>query len=215
MHYRIIITSNGKKKKILHKSNDIKFIKKKYFSIKDKNKVLYPKQTSAYLKTKPILYELILMKKWEEVDLPFIDRDEMGRTIEIKDNKKKWSILNKDIYHYEEKFTVFGFKKRLTCKEIIKFILLKKHKTIIVKQVNYIENKLLIHQNNDFDVVLCKCPADAKKLFDVLREFSDHNDLKPIMFTGKVELGKTETYNMIVEKTGWKKNKVYRTVTRP
>ena len=35
------------------------------------------------------------------------------------------------------------------------------------------------------------------------------------MFTGKVDIGKTETYKMIVEKTGWDKNKVYRRVTRP
>ena len=36
MGYRIIISCNGKKKKVLHKSDDIKDIKKKYFFIKDK-----------------------------------------------------------------------------------------------------------------------------------------------------------------------------------
>ena len=37
MNYRIIITQNGKKKKILHKSNDKKFIERKFFSVRDKN----------------------------------------------------------------------------------------------------------------------------------------------------------------------------------
>ena len=215
MRYRIIITANNKKKKILEKSDDLKSITKKYFNLKDKNKVLFSKQTSAYQKTKPINYEIILMKRWEETDIPFVGRDNIGRTIEIKDINKKWSILHKDEYKYEEKFTVFGFDKRLSCLEIIKHILMKRHKNIIVKQVNYIENKLLIHQDNGFDVILCKCPTDAKRLFETLQQFSEQNNIKPIMFTGKVERGKTETYKMIVEKTGWKKNKVYRTVTRP
>tara|TARA_Y100000401_G_C8324391_1_gene227269 strand:- start:1569 stop:2216 length:648 start_codon:yes stop_codon:yes gene_type:complete len=215
MQYRIIITSNGKKKKIVHESEHLSSIKRKYFSLKDKNVVLCPKKTSAYLKTKPIEYEIILMKKWEENDLPFVGRDEMGRTIEIEDKNKKWTILHKAPYYYEEKFTVFGFKTRLTSIEIIKSILLRKHTSIIVKQVNYIENKLLIHQDNDFDVVLCKCPADAKRLFETLREFINHNGIKHIMFTGKINLGKTDTYKMIIEKTGWKKEKIYRRVTRP
>ncbi len=85
----------------------------------------------------------------------------------------------------------------------------------MVKQVNYIENKLLIHQDTNFDIILCKCPEDAKRLFNTLQQFSESNNLPSIMFTGKVELGKTETYKMIIEKTGWKKNKVYRRVTRP
>ena len=135
MQYRIIITANNKKKKILQKSNDLNTIKKKYFKIKDKNKVLYPKQTSAYLKTKPVKYEIILMKKWGKNDIPFVDRDILGRTIEVKDTTKKWTILHKDEYYYEETFTVFGQDKRLNCIEIIKLIIMKKHQTVVIKQV--------------------------------------------------------------------------------
>jgi hypothetical protein len=215
MQYRIIITANNKKKKILQKSNDLNTIKKKYFNVKDKNKVLCPKQTSAYLKIKPVKYEIILMKKWDENDTPFIDRDILGRTIEIKDATKKWTILHKNEYFYEETFTVFGQDKRLNCIEIIKLILMQKHKNIIIKQVNYIENKLLIHQDNDFDVILCKCPSDAKRLYKILEEFVVSNKIKHVLFTGSIESGRTDIYKMIVGKTGWGKNKVYRTVTRP
>ena len=109
MKYRIIITCNGKKKKVLHKSDNTKSIKRKYFNIKDKNKVLFPKKTNAYKKTKPVNYELVLMKKWEDTDSPFIDRDSLGRTVEVKDKDKKWTILYKDDYFYEEKFNSLGF----------------------------------------------------------------------------------------------------------
>ena len=215
MTYRIIITSNNKKKKMLHKGNDITSIKKKYFQIKDKNKVLYPKQTSAYLKTKPIKYELILMKKWESDDTPFVDRDNLGRTIEIKDINNKWTILHKNEYFYEETFTVFGFDRRLNCKDIIKKILMQKQEGISIKQVNYVKNKLMIHQDGNFDLILCKCPLDSEKLYNILKKFAENNKVKNILFTGNIKLDKTEIYKMIVKKTGWDKNKVYRTVTRP
>ena len=34
------------------------------------------------------------MKKWESDDTPFIDRDNLGRTIENKDINNKWTILH-------------------------------------------------------------------------------------------------------------------------
>ena len=216
MLYRIIITKNGKKKKILYKSDDLKVIKRKYFKLKDKNKILYPKKTTAYKKIKSVKYEIILMKKHHPTDLPFIDRDKLGRTIEIEDKNKQWSILYKNEYFYEETFTIFNNSKRLNTIEIIKNIVMKNHKDLLIKQINYLHNKLLIHQDNNFDIVLCKCPADAKRLYNIIEKFSINNKIKNIIFSGSVgEFNKTQTYKMIVEKTGWSKNKTYRTVTRP
>tara|TARA_B100001287_G_scaffold276827_1_gene289827 strand:- start:3975 stop:4622 length:648 start_codon:yes stop_codon:yes gene_type:complete len=215
MQYRIIITSNNKKKKILFKGNDLSFATKKYFKYKDKNKVLYSREHIAYKKVKPVKYELILLKKWSEGDKPFIDRDEIGRNIEIEDKNKKWTIVEKCNYHFEEKFSVFNYDKRLTCIEIIKSILMKKHKGLIIKQVNYVNNKLLIHQNNDFDIVICKCQKDCEKLYYLLEDFYQNNNLKNIMFTGKISKNKKDIYKLIRDKTGWDEFKLYRTKTRP
>ena len=56
MQYRIIITSNNKKKKILFKGSDFSFARKKYFKYKDKNKVLFSRDHIAYKKVKPVKY---------------------------------------------------------------------------------------------------------------------------------------------------------------
>ena len=48
MLYKIIITKDGKHKKLIYEGRDNKHAKKKYFSLKDKNKVLLPKKTNAY-----------------------------------------------------------------------------------------------------------------------------------------------------------------------
>ena len=215
MEYRIIITHNNKKKKGVEKGATLSLIKKKYFKLKDSNKVLFPKKISAYKKIHPVKYELLLLKNWEENDVPFIDRDELGRTKEISDPKQQWTIIEKCEYYYEEKFTVFNHKKRLTSIEILKHIILRKHNGIIVKQVNYLNNKLLIHQNNDLDIVLCKSPSDCKRLFTVFKDFIENNNIKNVMFTGSIKVNKQDIYQLIINKTGWKKNKIYRTTTRP
>ena len=141
----------------------------------------------------------------------------MGRNIEINVKSDKWTILHKDEYFYEEKFTVFGYDKRLDTKDIIRLILLRKHKGILLKQVNYVVNKVLIHQDGDFDIVVCKTKSDAKRLYEILREFYESNDrIKNILFTGLVgKRNRTELYKKIVKKTGWTINKVYRSSTRP
>jgi len=101
-------------------------------------------------------------------------------------------------------------------KEIIKLILLRRHKGILLKQVNYVVNKVLIHQDGEFDIITCKTKSDAKKLYTTLRNFYESNDkMKNILFTGLVsKRNRTELYKKIVEKTGWSINKVYRSSTR-
>ena len=191
--------------------------KKKYFSLKDKNKVLLPKKTNAYKKTKPVTYELLLLKEKEENDPKFYSKDSLGRNIEINVKSEKWTILHKDEYFYEEKFTVFGYSKRMETKEIIKLILLRRHKGILLKQVNYVVNKVLIHQDGDFDIIVCKTKSDAKRLYNTLQKFYDSNNkLKNILFTGLVsKRNRTGLYKRVVIKTGWTINKVYRSSTRP
>lgn len=215
MQYRIIITSNNKKKKILFKGSDLSFARKKYFKYKDTNKVLFSRDHIAYKKVKPVRYELILLKEWEKNDKIYTTRDNMGRNIEIVDKNNKWTMVEKCDYYFEEKFTVFNSNKRLTIIEIIKSILLKKQKGLTIKQVNYVNNKLLIHQNNDFDIVLCKCQKDCEKLYYLLQDLYENNNLQNIIFTGKVNKNKKDTYKLIRDKTGWDEFKLYRTKTRP
>ena len=216
MRYRIIITQNGKKRKILYESSNESNSKEKYFKTKDNNIVLLPKKNNTYKKIKPVLYELLLLKEKEESDIDYFDRDELGRTIPIKLNSENWSLIHKSDYFYEEKFSVYGYKERMDTKKILKFFLLNKSKEDGIKQINYINNKLLIHQNYDFDIVVSKNSYDTKRLYNVLVEFCETNKVKNILFTGSINRkNRTKTYKRIVDKTGWTINKTYRSSTRP
>lgn len=216
MVYRVILTQNGKRKKLLYEGGVFDTAKKIYLDKRDNNKVLFPKKTNAYKKAKSVIYEILFVKEKEEMDNIFYERDELGVMVEVKLKGDKWTILYKDEYLYEEKFTVFGYEKRMETKEIIKLFLLKKTKQILPKQVNYINNKLLIHNDGDFVIVLCKCTDDASRLHNTLEKFCETNKIKNIMFTGLVsKSNRKELYKKIVNKTGWSFNMTYKTTTRP
>ena len=216
MVYRIIITQNGKKRKILYEGRNENTAKEKYFSAKDENIVLLPKKNNTYKKIKPVSFEILLLKEKEWNDVDYFDRDDLGRTIPVTLNSDKWNLIHKSEYFYEEKFSVFGYKERMDTKKILKLFLLNRTKEDKIKQVNYINNKLLIYQNYDFDIIICKNSYDTKRLYNVLIEFCETNNVDNILFTGSVnKKNRTKTYKRIVEKTGWTINKTYRSSTRP
>jgi len=216
MLYKIIITKDGKKKKVLYEGSSEDTAKEKYFNTKDKNIVLFPKKNNAYKKVKPVHYEIMFLKEKEDSDSPFYVRDELGRNKPVDIKSDKWSLIHKDDFLYEEKFTVYGYDERLETKDIIKKILLRRNKKDKIKQINYVINKVLIYQNGDFDVVICKNSSDARRLYKTLREFCETNKVNNIMFTGLVgKRNRTKLYKRIVEKTGWTMNKTYRSSTRP
>jgi len=217
MIYKIVITRDNKKKKTLHSGNNLPNAKSRFFSLVDKNIVLFPKSHTSIKKTKPVLFEILLLKEKEEGDPKYYDRDELGRTIPVETKTNKWTIVEKRPYYYEEKFTIFGYRKRFQTKDILKKILLPSIKREgVVKQVNYVLNKVMIWFDGDFDVILCKCESDAKKLHSVLRDFCETQKINNVIFSGNIaKKHREDIYKMIVDKTGWSRNKVYRSVTRP
>ena len=217
MNYRIIIAKDNKKKKVLYNGRQLHNAKSKFFSLVDNNIVLFPKEHISYKKTKPVKYEILLLKEKEEDDPQFTDRDELGRTLPITTKGDSWTIVEKRFYEFEEKFSVFGYPERMEMKSILKKIFLPSIKTKgMVKQVNYIFNKVMIWHDNEFDIVTCKCTKDAKRFHNILRDFCVDQKINNVMFSGHVpKRNRTKMFKTIVEKTGWKIEKLYRTSTRP
>ena len=86
MRYRIIITQNGKKKKILYEGNNEDMVKERYYKIRGNNKVLFPKKSNAYKKVKSVTYEILFLKEKEERDGDYFERDDYHETDNIEKN---------------------------------------------------------------------------------------------------------------------------------
>jgi hypothetical protein len=213
MSYKIVLYNNGKKRKILHKSNDFNNIKAKFLSMVKKNEVLIPKRLVNSGKLKKVNYEILLLESGEVSKKEIVVRDRMGKIIRNREIESGWFILERENWKIEEKYTVFGRKKQMTCMEIIKELLLPNK---VPKQVCCVLNKLVIEDDNDkMEVITCKDRYECGRLHDTLMDVCRNFNVTSIIFFGKATLvNRSRLFIKICDYTGWTMDRVYRSCTR-
>jgi len=223
MKYKVILTKNGKYKKTLHRcmKRDTSFIN--FHRIKDENKVYFERKFINYKGIKPVEYMIYVVKDHEETDKMRFVRDKMGKIKEEKPMKHlygEWTVLTESKYSFEETFWVFGYNalhERKSIIDIIKILMVGMDNPRKTKQLIVIHNKLVIYDEDKFDMVICKCKKDAQRLHHELNKASTDNKIKNLYFMGtatdKKVLG--DYYELIHEHTGWDYTKIWRTTTRP
>ncbi len=218
MLYRVILTSNGKYKKTLHKSftSNTAFIH--YHKIKEANKVLYPKKFINTHTIKPVKYQICVTKITEPTDSFRKLRDDYGRTY-IEPPLGDWTILDSDEYSIEETFWIFGFKskgRRPNISEIVKRLMQGAYAKNMVKQIIVVHNKVLIYNEEQFEMIICKNLEDAQRLHHTLAKIVKKQKIKSLMFMGTASKANiSNMYDLIHEKTKWPYTKIRRTSTRP
>jgi hypothetical protein len=218
MEYRVVLVCNGEYKKTLHrcKTRETAFIN--FHRIKDENNVLFPRKFVNTKGIKPIKYQICVTKPTEESDTFRILRDEYGK-LYTEQPLGDWTILHSDDYEIEETFWLFGFnpkKERPTIKEIVKRLVHGAYSKKMVKQIIIVHNKVIIYNEDQFDLIVCKNLEDAQRLHHTLAKIAKKQKIKSLMFMGtasKAMVGKM--YDLIHEKTKWPYTKIRRTSTRP
>ena len=217
--YRVILLKNGKYKKTLHRcqTRETSFIR--FRALKEENKlVVFPKTNINYNKIEEVNYKLCVVKDTEEGDKFRMLKDNYGRVYEEKP-LGDWTILDDADYQIEETFWLYGRdpkNDRITIHDIIKPLLAGAYRKQMTKQVIVVHNKLLIHNEEQFDMVICKCLEDAQRLHHTLHKVARKNKLNNIIFMGTAsDATISRMYDVIHEKTGWPYTKIRRTTTRP
>lgn len=219
MKYRVILISNGKYKKTLHRcmTRDTAFIN--FHKLKEKNNVFYPKRFINTDGILPVKFEICVIKVTEEGDTFRVLRDDYGK-LYTEQPLGDWTILHSDSYEVEETFWMWGFKskgsERPTIKEIIKRLVTGAYAKNMVKQIIVVHNKLLIYNEEQFDLVLCKNTEEAQRLHHTLAKIAKKQKMKSLLFMGtasKAMVGRL--YDLIHEKTKWPYTKIRRYTTRP
>jgi len=106
--------------------------------------------------------------------------------------------------------------ERPTIKEIVRRLMLGAYGKKMVKQIIVVHNKLLIYNEEQFDMVICKNLEDAQRLHHTLSKIATKQKIKSLLFMGtasKATIGRM--YDIIHEETGWPYTKIRRTSTRP
>jgi hypothetical protein len=123
-----------------------------------------------------------------------------------------------DDFEIEETFYIYGYeeKERPTITEIVKRLMVNAHSKKIVKQVIVVYNKLIIYNEEQFDLVLCKNLEEAQRLHHTLAKIVKKQKIKSLLFMGtasKANIGRL--YDLIHDETGWAYTKIRRTSTKP
>ena len=219
MGYRVIIIKNGKYEKTVHKSKKRETAFINYWKLIDENKtIIFPKKYLNTKKIKPVEYKICVVKPTEKSDIFRTVRDDFGKTY-IEKPIGEWTILDSSPYQIEERFWIFGMNSkanRPTIKEIIKKLVSGAYKKNITKQIIVVHNKLLIYNEEQFDMVICKCKADAQRLHHSLAKTAKKQKIKSLLFMGTATPATANRlYDIIQENTGWSYTKIWRTTTRP
>jgi hypothetical protein len=218
MDYRVVLTANGEYKKTLYKckTRNTAFIK--FHKLKENNKVLFPKRFINTSKVKPVKYEICITKPTEEDDTFRLLRDDYGKTY-IEKPLGDWTIIHSDTYEVEETFWIYGFDskaERPNISEIVKRLVQGAYAKKMVKQIIVVYNKLIIYNEDQFDMVVCKNLEDAQRLHHTLAKIAKKQKIKSLLFMGtasKAMVGRL--YDLIHDETGWPYRKIRRTSTRP
>lgn len=217
MSYRIVLLSNGKYKKTLYRCKTKQNAFLKFHKMKDENNVFYPKKFLNTNGIKKVKYEICVTKPTEDDDTFRILRDDYGK-LYTEEPLGDWTILISDDYNIEETFYVYGYEgdERPTIKEVVKRLMIGAHSKRMVKQVLVVHNKLIIYNEDQFDMVLCKNLEDAQRLHHTLAKIVKKQKIKSLLFMGTATPANVgRMYDIIHEETGWPYTKIRRTSTRP
>jgi hypothetical protein len=218
MLYRVILVANGVYKKTFHKSKTRETAFINYHSLKEKNNVLYPRKFINTNGIKPVKYQICVTKITEEGDTFRLLRDDYGKTY-TESPIGDWTILASDDYEVEETFWLYGFNPkadRPNITEVVKKLMIGAYAKKMVKQIIVVYNKLIIYNEDQFDMVICKNMEDAQRLHHTLAKIAKKQKIKSLLFMGTASQSMvSRMYDIIVEETGWDILKVRRTTTRP
>jgi len=218
MVYRVILIGNGEYRKTLYRCKTIEGVYKHYHSLKEENKVLYPRKFINSNGIKRVKYEICVSKVTEDTDEFRTLRDSYGK-LYLEKPLGDWTILASDEYLVEETFWIFGFNPkgiRPNISEIVKRLMVGAYSKKMVKQVIIVHNKVLIYNENQFDMVICKNLEDAQRLHHTLAKIAKKQKIKSVLFMGTAGAAMIgRMYDIIHKETGWPYTKIRRTSTRP
>lgn len=219
MVYRVILTSNGKYRTTLHRCKTLPTSFGQYHAMIDENKkILFPKRFINTKKILPVKFQICVTKPTEPTDTFRILRDKYGRTYQEKP-LGDWTILASSDFEVEENFWIFGHDAkagRPTIHEVVKKLFTGAYRKNMVKQVIVVHNKLVIYNEDQFDMVICKCLADSQRLHHTLAKVAKKQKIKSLLFMGTATPATvSRMYQIIKDHTGWPIEKIKRTTTRP
>ena len=191
--YKIILFKNGKRVKCFFSSNSYKSILKKYTNIINKKK---PKFVIEYLSRKKVRFEIGVVTTESVDDIIFV-KDEIGRTKEITMGNNVYNIIKLLPYWKEEFIYDHAKKSKISYMDFLSTYLNSKD----FKQVFTLNNKLIVQNEDYFNLFSLKTVSDALRLIDIVEfEIMDAGRMDCLFVRDTNTVQRKQLYDMLERK---------------
>ena len=163
-NYLIVLFKNKVKKKIINKFITHKRALEYYKNLIDESdKVIFSKKMENGYECE---YELALLGKFSGSSLPIFIKDDYGRQVKVELDESDFTITDVNKYRIEETFVDYSNNEKIDTKQFIKKYL-SVHGLKLVSKLN---NKIVVQNDDKFNLFTFKSNEESERFIDVLTE---------------------------------------------
>jgi hypothetical protein len=206
-NYTIILFKNKVRYKILKKYITFKKADKYYNDLLKKNQdVFFGVETEC---AKPVEFELALVEKHSKKIIPLFKTDPLGRNIPVKSDNDEFTIIKLESYKLPEKIFHIDSKTRMDCNDVVKKFI----KGEGLKMISKLNNKVIIQDEDKFNLFSLKTDSDAIRFIDNLQNKLLSSGKNNCLFVKDTDMSQKKYLYEMLEDKGYNKKMLYRTTT--
>jgi hypothetical protein len=213
--YALVLVKKKKIVKVIQNYKKLSAAKILFETLKKDNHVVFPERYNSTNELVKCAVEILLIKK-KTSDSGFRKIFTGMGVIEEK-VIGDWDIIDKFSFEVEELFKVYGYEQKMTAADILANIFIERLKKGDPYDVYAFNNKLVITNDKEVIVILCKSEYDSSRLHDFFLKYFLEKKMGIFIFRGVLKDGlrKRQLYTMIEEKLGIPKTWMYRHTVKP
>jgi hypothetical protein len=205
--YLIVLFKNKERYKIIKKyrtyNNAFQLFSKK---IKESEQVIYNVQTEN---GRDVSYEIALIERTNNTQLPLFKTDELGRNITMKLDISDHIILKINEYRIPEKIYDLQKNKKIDANDFID----KEFKTDTLKLVSKLNNKIIVQNDDNYKLFSLKSSEDSNRFLDNLQKHMIDNGKKNCLIVKDTSKEQKKYLYEILSNLGFDKKMLYRNST--
>jgi len=188
--YKIVLFRNGERNKVFFSSNSKKSILKKYSQLIEEKK---PKFITEYISRKKVMFELGVVTLLE-TEKEVYSKDELGRVKKVELGDSEYNILKMVPYWKEELIYDHTTKSKIKFNSLLNDYLSDSK----FKQIFTLHNKLIIQNEDVFNVFSLKTVQDCLRLLTVIElNFIDNGRFDCLLVSDNSTVQRKQLYDLL------------------
>lgn len=203
-NYLIVLFKNKEKRKIINKFQTIKKTETEFNSLlSQNNSIIFEKRFDNGHESN---YELAILQKNSEIQNSIFIKDDFGRQIKVELDDDTYTILKVTNYKVEELIQDYQTKSKISVNQFIKKYLSEDG----LKMISKINNKIVVQNDDNFNLFTLKNDSDSERFIDSLSDFFINEKRNDCIFVKDSSIAQRKyLYDLLVKK-GFPKSYLFR-----